>query len=378
MSRFILAKALGQGRKTRILSAGGDVTAPTYSGATIAPLADDSDNGIAHLAFSEVITSATADYKTGFTLDSRESGGSWTTITSWTGALHGDGDKIIATLTGAVDTWQGGHEFRLSYDSGAGDIKDAAGNALASITNDATVTNNSTFDLLANIAAFWKLGEASGSRADSAGANTLVDNNTVTQAAGKIGNAAQFTSATSEHLSIVDNANLSIGGTDITIAGWMYFDSKTGNNMYVCSKQDAGGGAQGEIHLYYDPIAADMAFAIMDGSSSTNVGNIHETGFGTPANATWYFLVARLDDNGGGSGSIDIQVNDGTPVSTSLTGVPGDSTSSFRVGAINAAPSNFWDGRIDGLGFWRKLLSVAEQTDLYNSGNGKEYPFLPT
>ena len=42
---------------------------------------------------------------------------------------------------------------------------------------------------------YWQLGEASGTRADTYLDNDLDDNNTVTQAVGKVGNAAQFTAA---------------------------------------------------------------------------------------------------------------------------------------------------------------------------------------
>ena len=72
-------------------------------------------------------------------------------------------------------------------------------------------TVDTTCTLPTNLIAYWKLDEASGTRNDSKGANHLTDNNTVTQAVGKVGNAAQFTLANSEYLSIADNADLSAG-----------------------------------------------------------------------------------------------------------------------------------------------------------------------
>ena len=41
----------------------------------------------------------------------------------------------------------------------------------------------------------------------------------------------------------------------------------------------------------------------------------------------------------------------------------------------------FWayqfDGSLDEVGFWSRVLTPTELTDLYNSGNGLTYPFLP-
>jgi hypothetical protein len=45
---------------------------------------------------------------------------------------------------------------------------------------------------LTNLISWWSLDEASGSRADKHGANTLTDNNTVLSAAGKKSNAGNF------------------------------------------------------------------------------------------------------------------------------------------------------------------------------------------
>lgn len=62
-----------------------------------------------------------------------------------------------------------------------------------------------------NLVAHWKLDESSGTRNDSKGANHLTDNNTVTSAAGKLGDAADFESSNSERLTLADNADMSLG-----------------------------------------------------------------------------------------------------------------------------------------------------------------------
>lgn len=70
--------------------------------------------------------------------------------------------------------------------------------------------------LLDDLVAYWKLdepsdGSAQVDRADSVGSNTLTDVNTTASVAGKISLAADFVRADATELSIVDNADLSLG-----------------------------------------------------------------------------------------------------------------------------------------------------------------------
>lgn len=51
----------------------------------------------------------------------------------------------------------------------------------------------------------------------------------------------------------------------------------------------------------------------------------------------------------------------------------------FRIGSFNDSANNGtvgnFHGAIDGLSIWDKILTQSEITQLYNSGNGKHYPF---
>src|SRR5262245_36770956 len=89
-----------------------------------------------------------------------------------------------------------------------------------------------------NLAAHWKLNEASGARADSVAGHTLTDNNTVGQAAGKIGNAADFIASASEYLSRANEADLDPAASgDFSLALWAFPHSGADN---MISKIDAG------------------------------------------------------------------------------------------------------------------------------------------
>src|SRR3989338_9836212 len=152
--------------------------------------------------------------------------------------------------------------------------------------------------------AFWKLDEASGTRSDSVGSNNLTDNNTVTQGTGKVGNAAQFTAANSESLSITDNTALSTGDIDFTIAAWVYLDSVSSTRGIV-DKRSADAAGSNDYSLRYNQLIDRFAFYVngVDDTSKAVADN-----FGSPSISTWYFIVAwyTATDN-----TLHIQVNNG-------------------------------------------------------------------
>ena len=139
-----------------------------------------------------------------------------------------------------------------------------------------------------SLTSFWELGEASGTRSDSSGTNHLTDNATVTQATGKVGNAAQFTSANSEYLSIADNASISTGNIDWTKSFWIYADTLAQYSM-VASKGWGGADANTEWALYYD---GQLVFIAYNGTTEVAV---MASNFGALSTATWYYVKIYHD-----------------------------------------------------------------------------------
>jgi hypothetical protein len=88
---------------------------------------------------------------------------------------------------------------------------------------------------------------------------------------------------------------------------------------------------------------------------------------GTPLVNTWYFVVGWHDSV---SNTIKIQVNNGTPVSAAYAnGASGGSGVAFRVGAWdNASNTQRLDGKAQGVGVVRRVLTSNERTYLFNSG----------
>jgi hypothetical protein len=225
--------------------------------------------------------------------------------------------------------------------------------------------------LTTSLIAYWELGEASGNRADSHGSNTLADNNTVTQAAGKVGNAADFERDNTEYLSIADNAALSTGDIDVTMCAWVYFESLAmgaGQIRQIISKE---GASDGEYYLFYDSTADRLSFTVY-GASAYGSGGAVNWG-SAPSATTWYFVCG---EHNASANTIRIKVNDGAWVSVGHSAGIFDSDGAFRLGLNSAAQS--MDGLIDQVGFWKRTLTDAEHSFLYNSGNGRSYADVVT
>jgi hypothetical protein len=221
--------------------------------------------------------------------------------------------------------------------------------------------------LLTSLVAFWKLGEASGARADS-GPNglSLTDNNTVTQAAGKVGDAAQFTAANSEFLDVADNAPLSGSDRDVYCSGWLYLDT-TGLFRGVMNKYTTVAGNR--EYILYVTNANILTLEVSGNGTATTARTA--TTFGALAATTWYFWEWYHDSV---NDLIGIAVNRSAEQTAAHTTGIFNGTAAFALGS-NAGGLNYFNGRQDAVGFWDRIPSAAERDSLYNSGAGREYPF---
>ncbi len=214
--------------------------------------------------------------------------------------------------------------------------------------------------LTTSLESYWALGEASGNATDSVGTNTLTDNNSVGSAAGKIGNARSFAAASSQYLSHTDNASLSTGDIDFTVAFW-----------HKATTLNAGGyglaGTTREYIVHYD----SSRFKFYVSSNGALTASAVANNLGAPSTATWYYIVAWHDSV---NNLIGISVNDGTADTASYSSGVFDSTSTFMLGR-NADGGNYADGLFDEFGFWKRVLTSGERTSLYNGGSGLAYPF---
>jgi hypothetical protein len=225
---------------------------------------------------------------------------------------------------------------------------------------------------LTGLVGYWTMDEASGTRNDStANANHLTDSGSTASAVGKISNGADVEFATPTHLSHADNAALSLGSaTDFTIACWVKMESDTGFETGIVLK-DTDRSASGEFMLEYAAsIDARFRFIVGNGTVLTNVS---ASNFGTPSVGSWCFIVTWHDSV---AHTLNIQVNNGTANSTTWTGGTHDGTAPLVIGSLNDNANLCWDGVIDEVGYWKRTLSSAERTDLYNGGSGRTFTYF--
>lgn len=215
--------------------------------------------------------------------------------------------------------------------------------------------------LESGLVAYWPLEETSGTRSDVRRSNHLTDNNTVTSNPGIRGNAGQFTRANTEFLSIGDTTDLSMGGPEIsfTIAAWVYPDSINGQG--IITKATSGAGTSAEYALWFTGSGAQIDLYVADDVTLTTVRSSPLT------IGSWNFVTAWHD---AALNQIAISINNGAAATAPHTVGSYDSSGGLEIGSWRPTTGWVWDGRIDEVGIWKRVLTVQERTDLYNGGNG--------
>jgi hypothetical protein len=220
--------------------------------------------------------------------------------------------------------------------------------------------------LALGLTSFWKLDEASGTRADVTGANPLTDNNTVTQAAGKLGNAASFAAANSEYLRVVHNSSQN-WSTGFGLSIWLWPTNFSANRAWLV-KDSAG---QRKFH-FEARTTAKPQFTLAHDLAGSAYGVV--TPGGTLTASAWNHVVFSYDGSLADVDRAKVWLN-GAAQTLTLTGtVPAAmplSTTALHMGSTNT-PHEFWDGRIDASGIWNRPLTASEVATLYNSGDGLE------
>lgn len=216
---------------------------------------------------------------------------------------------------------------------------------------------------------YWRMWEASGNRESTMGRNTLTDNNTVTGNPGLVLNAAQFTRANSERLSLASNADVTAGDISFTVACWAYLDSKPAGLMFMLNKDGTTAG-QREYALFWNNATDRFNFNVYTATDSAKAALANT--LGAPALATWYFITCWHD---AAADTVNIEVNMGGVDSTATTAaLQAASTAEFAIGARSGG-TLFFDGRICEATKWNRVLMKQERWWLYNNGLGRSYPF---
>lgn len=232
----------------------------------------------------------------------------------------------------------------------------------------------------------WKLEEASGTRVDAHGNNDLTDNQTVGQAAGKIGSGADFEESVGgastdfkdgETLSITDanQIGLALSG-DFTFSFWLNLEqlpSTLGDVMGLISKY-TGTSDQRSYTLQISNADIFKLFVSDDGTST----NLFEwdtdnaaVGAGDVGNFVHFFVTCDISTN-----EVKIYKNNSELAATkaldngTVTEIF-DSSTPFILGKDQSdVGNNFLDGVLDEVSVWNRIITQSERGEIYNNGDG--------
>lgn len=228
-----------------------------------------------------------------------------------------------------------------------------------------------------NLISYWKMEEASSAtRVDAHGNNDLSNNGSVVQGTGKIGFGADFERGDAgDYLSITDAAQTGLDlVTDFTINWWVNLETAVGA---------AGAGQYGlwykyegtnvrSLRIYLDRPAAVDNFNMVtstDGTSGTLVTLTDSLGT-TLSTGTLYMITVTYDLS---AGTMELFLN-----GSSLGTTAGGNTTIANTTAplyIGAEPGNgvYFDGVMDELSVWNRIVTSEEIAEIYNAGAGLGY-----
>jgi hypothetical protein len=225
-------------------------------------------------------------------------------------------------------------------------------------------------ELFTGIQAYWKLDETTGDAIDAHASYDGAQYNTPTlNQAGKIGTSWLFANA-SDEAAYCGTVIGDFGTNDFSISLWFYLTSQPGDGALYA----AAGKYQGASPQWY--------VAVTGSATTAHYPRVYTNFSGSAANAygttdcqinTWYHFVATFNRDG----YVNIYINgtqQGTPLDISAySAVDMNNAENFLIGGRILSDSWSFDGRIDEVGIWYRVLTQTDINFLYNSGNGLGY-----
>ena len=211
--------------------------------------------------------------------------------------------------------------------------------------------------LLNGLIAYWTFEDNSNLGKDSLNIYNLATNGTVTQSTGNVSNGIAI-SNTASYIGSSSSSNFHING-DKTFCGWFKWSDNSHQNVLI--SKFAGASID---YLIFKVSLDNIRFRL-----DTNVTSYNLTSTTSVSINTWYFVACWVNFS---TSKMYIQINNGTIDEVTYSGTP-KTVNSF---SIHDSATSTTNCNIDEVGVWSRILTTSELTSLYNSGNGKTYPFI--
>lgn len=221
--------------------------------------------------------------------------------------------------------------------------------------------------LTTNLVSYYKL---SGNSNDSVGSINGIDTAiTYNVANGKIGVGAGLNGTTS----YISTAG-TVSATAYTINAWIKTSATSPLNIDAIVVQDyVNGGSSFRVFQLGLNTSNFLRFIRFD-SGNNVITNI--TGTSALNDGNWHMVTATFDNTVGSIIYVDgVNKNSDVVTTNNHTGTTQPLLFGADNGGTAGALADFWAGSIDEIGIWSRAISSSEVTQLYNNGNGLQYPF---
>lgn len=226
---------------------------------------------------------------------------------------------------------------------------------------------------------FYKMEETgvTDDRVDQQGNGNLTANTTVASTTGKFGNAIDLVQS---HFMIgADATVMQPSGGSFGIMMWVWFDGAGHSQAYLASTFGTAGKNVYQLdHLgTASPSTPPDRYRFLIRNPADSASSSAEIN-ATPDTNTWILVAATWDSV---TQTVKLSVNGSTWTETAAghdmhnPGTPNIVGVGKRIIDSTAFDGGAFNGRIDHVGFWSRLLTQDDVSDFYNGGSGLDFPF---
>lgn len=223
------------------------------------------------------------------------------------------------------------------------------------------IPNNHRRALRSALISYWALDDQSNAvRADWNGRNNLTDlGGNITQGNnGIIRFCAVTPAANGQGLSINHNTDVSVNaGDSISFSMWFKAVNNTDVNRGILSKFSTT-----TEYLLWSDTSHNLVWQVTNLASATVALTVKASPY---AQGVWTHVAMGYDN---AAQQLWCQYNNGTRQTIACVGVKVNNAAPFQLG--NYASNQPFNGSLDEVGLWKRLLTTQDVNDLWNSGLG--------